>query len=215
MYFIKIQDRCIVVTDVAQLEVRMMKLANADIIVIGAGIAGLMAARILEKQGAQVVVLDKGYQVGGRMATRRIGPGLADHGAQFFTTRTQEFRNWVHQWQYEKIAYLWSMGFSHGSVREAGERRHSRYAVSGGMNALAKHIAHDLDHVYTNTQVMTVTATGEDWLIQDQEGELYTCKGLIMTPPIPQSLEMLQAGATRLSVGVYEQVDSGNVDDTF
>ena len=42
-------------------------------IVIGAGIAGLLAARQLAEAGRDVTVLDKGRGVGGRLATRRIG----------------------------------------------------------------------------------------------------------------------------------------------
>ena len=67
-------------------------------IVVGAGMAGLMAARTLISAGVRVLVLDKGRGVGGRMATRRAqgppaGPtGVWDHGAQFFTARDEVFQ---------------------------------------------------------------------------------------------------------------------------
>ena len=56
-------------------------------VVVGAGIAGLMAGRTLARAGHEVIVLDKGTSVGGRMATRRIGEATFDHGAQFFTVQ--------------------------------------------------------------------------------------------------------------------------------
>ena len=62
---------------------------TSDVLIIGAGLAGLMAANSLKEQGWQVTLVDKGRSVGGRLATRRIGPGRADHGTQFFTARTQ------------------------------------------------------------------------------------------------------------------------------
>ena len=43
---------------------------HADLIVIGAGFGGLLAACMLQANGARVLVLDKGRGVGGRMATR-------------------------------------------------------------------------------------------------------------------------------------------------
>ena len=43
------------------------------VVVVGAGIAGLTAARSLVESGAGVIVVDKSRGVGGRMATRRIG----------------------------------------------------------------------------------------------------------------------------------------------
>lgn len=58
-----------------------------DVVIVGAGICGLMAAGQLVERGASVLLLDKGRTVGGRLATRRIEAGCADHGAQFFTAR--------------------------------------------------------------------------------------------------------------------------------
>jgi len=70
------------------------------VVVIGAGLAGLMAAGEIAGHGIDVVVLDKGRGVGGRMATRRIAApngrtALLDHGAQFFTVRHDEFARLV------------------------------------------------------------------------------------------------------------------------
>lgn len=50
--------------------------------VIGAGAAGISAARGLQQQGHAVVVFDKGRRVGGRIALRRSEQGDFDHGAQ-------------------------------------------------------------------------------------------------------------------------------------
>ena len=55
--------------------------------IVGAGMTGLTAAAELQKEGIEVFLLDKGKSVGGRMATRRVGDGKADHGAQFFEIR--------------------------------------------------------------------------------------------------------------------------------
>ncbi len=71
---------------------------NTDVLIVGAGLAGLMAANALQNQGRQVTVVDKGRSVGGRLATRRMGPGRADYGAQFFTVRTETFQSWVDRW---------------------------------------------------------------------------------------------------------------------
>ena len=62
------------------------------VVIVGAGIAGLVAARELAASGVDVRVVDKGRSVGGRLATRRIGDARLDHGAQFFTVRTPAFR---------------------------------------------------------------------------------------------------------------------------
>ena len=42
------------------------------IVVVGAGLAGATAARLLADHGFDVVVLDKGRRVGGRTSRRRV-----------------------------------------------------------------------------------------------------------------------------------------------
>ena len=63
----------------------MPKSLSTDILIIGAGLAGLSAAVELQKAGKQVLVVDKGRGLGGRLAGRRIGDATFDHGAQFMT----------------------------------------------------------------------------------------------------------------------------------
>jgi monoamine oxidase len=57
---------------------------SADVIVIGAGLAGLSAARHLQAQGASVIVLEARGRAGGRVHSQRLGGGqMIDLGAQF------------------------------------------------------------------------------------------------------------------------------------
>jgi predicted NAD/FAD-dependent oxidoreductase len=57
-------------------------------VVVGAGISGCVCAYELSKAGHEVVVVEKGRGVGGRMATRRMQGARIDHGAQFLTARS-------------------------------------------------------------------------------------------------------------------------------
>ena len=54
----------------------------APIIVIGAGLAGLVAARTLQKAGKKVLVLEAKSNPGGRVQTRNINGFRIDHGFQ-------------------------------------------------------------------------------------------------------------------------------------
>src|SRR5579872_5909690 len=57
---------------------------HADVVVIGAGLAGLTAARILTANNVDVIVLEARNRVGGRMYTRPASDGtLLDLGAQW------------------------------------------------------------------------------------------------------------------------------------
>jgi predicted NAD/FAD-dependent oxidoreductase len=55
--------------------------ANTDILIVGAGLAGLLAATDLQASGFHPLVVDKGRGVGGRLASRRIGPATLDSSA--------------------------------------------------------------------------------------------------------------------------------------
>lgn len=66
-----------------------MRMSNAhppQVIVIGAGIAGLTAAHFLAKSGMSVKVLEASRRVGGRMTTDAVNGFLVDRGAQFLSS---------------------------------------------------------------------------------------------------------------------------------
>ena len=68
------------------------KSEEKTVAIIGAGISGLTAARMLTDAGIKVTVFEKSRGVGGRTANRRSEYGSFDHGAQYFTVKDREFR---------------------------------------------------------------------------------------------------------------------------
>src|SRR4051812_40348573 len=56
---------------------------NDSVIVVGGGLSGLAAARILHAAGSEVTVLEARDRVGGRTLSRRIGRGTFDLGGQW------------------------------------------------------------------------------------------------------------------------------------
>lgn len=56
---------------------------RADVVVVGAGLSGLCAARRLRAEGASVIVVEARDRVGGRTRTERIGQGTFDLGGQW------------------------------------------------------------------------------------------------------------------------------------
>lgn len=156
--------------------------------VVGAGLSGLMAARALVDAGHDVVVLDKGRSPGGRLATRRIGSARLDHGAQFFTVRSDTFAAHVDTWQREGLVFEWCRGFA-----SSGDG-YPRYAVNGGMNALAKRLADGLD-VRCDSLVFSLHHTPDshhgDWEVKLDDASLVQADALVVTCPIPQTFSLL------------------------
>ncbi len=171
----------------------MAETIETDVLIVGAGMAGLMAAHTLAGRGLNILIVDKGRSVGGRLATRRIGGGLADHGAQFFTVRAPEFKAWVERWMTAGVVYQWAHGFSSGA-RELHQDGHPRYAVRGGMNALAKYLAGALGKdatIEVDTRLTEVRRTDGGWMADDEKGAHYITRKVILTCPVPQSLALL------------------------
>lgn len=156
------------------------------VVVIGAGICGLVAARRLVESGAEVVVVDKGRSVGGRLATRRIGGATLDHGAQFFTVRTPAFRHRVDDWVDRGLVSIWSNGFS-------SDDGHPRFVATAGMNSLAKDLAVDVD-VRCSTMAFAVRPDVDDpsaWRVVIDDGTVHTTDAVIVTTPLPQAFALL------------------------
>ena len=113
---------------------RMAKSADAnhcDVLVVGGGIAGLTAARALRASDQSVLVLEKSRGFGGRAATRRWEEMPFDHGAQFFTARSAEFRTQVDDWLGRGVCFEWSRGF-HRATEDGSKPQASSSAYSGG-----------------------------------------------------------------------------------
>ena len=54
-----------------------------DVVVVGAGLSGLNAARLLERRGLDVAVLEANHEVGGNVRSRRLRGEVVELGAEF------------------------------------------------------------------------------------------------------------------------------------
>src|SRR5882762_11063232 len=61
-----------------------------EVVVVGAGMAGLTAARALAEAGMKVLVVEAQDRIGGRIWTRHIGDEAIELGAEFIHGRPPE-----------------------------------------------------------------------------------------------------------------------------
>jgi renalase len=154
-----------------------------DIIIIGAGMAGLACARRLVHAGHRPLVLDKGRGTGGRMATRRAtlaeGELSFDHGAQYLTARDPGFAADLHN--LGAACARWDDGAD--SLRLVGVP---------GMSGVPRAMAVGLD-VRLGAQVTAVRATLSGWQL-DTGAACIEARHLVMTVPAPQAAALLGDG---------------------
>lgn len=140
--------------------------------------AGLTAARQLVQQGWTVTVLDKGRGLGGRMATRRLAGGRADHGAQVIRTTTAPFSDWLTSAGEQTALTEWP-------VDPAG----TGWVGRDGMNRVAKQLATGLT-IETEQTVVAVQADETGWRIETDSGQSFRGNALLCTIPAPQALTL-------------------------
>jgi len=165
---------------------------SKTVLVVGAGISGLLAATVLKENGVDVIVVDKGRGAGGRMSTRRIDLdhtcAYFDHGAQYFTVSNADFARYVERW----LALGIIKPLDETLIRENGEPALSdepRYIGATGMNAITKYLADSLRVSFAER--IDKLSFNTHWIAETDKGRTFTADALVLSPPVPQSLELL------------------------
>lgn len=134
------------------------------IAIVGAGIAGLTAARYCQQQGHTVTVYEKNADVAGRMATRQTEFGGFDLGAQYFTALSPRFSKEVNDWLNAGWIASWGnrlVTLDHGHVQKVDDKK-QRYVPVLGMSSLCKQLAHGVD-VRLEQKITSLHKEGDAW----------------------------------------------------
>lgn len=184
------------------------------IAVVGAGLAGLAAAKALSGRH-EVTLFEKSRGVGGRIATRYADPWEFDHGAQFFTARSQDFRRFLDPLLDAGAVAIWNARFVEiDRDRITSARRwddaYPHYVGSPRMNALGKYLALDLD-VRLEATIAAIERRASGWRLLDADAApLGEFDWVVSTAPaqqasalLPESSPLCGRAARRKHSGCY------------
>lgn len=172
------------------------------IAVIGAGLGGLICARVLHDHGLNPVVFEKSYRPSGRAATRKIEAGLQfDNGAQYFTVQDSRLNKYVASWMDDGLVAHWN-----GRIVEwledgsfADKSNDQRLVGTPTMDSVGRHLAKDLTVLY-RTKVAQVHKTndtsGEYVLFDDTGADLGTYDIVLWNCPPVQIANLIPAGCS-------------------
>jgi photolyase PhrII len=141
--------------------------------VVGAGLAGAFAGRLLADQGVDVVLFDKGRGPGGRLSSRRRPGGRIRHGAPQLHIDDPRLERHLAGWAEE------------GLLRREGE-----VWVGDPPNAVLKHLLAGLDARF-GTPVTALERAGERWVVQRGDEVDEGFDAVLVTVPAPQALGLL------------------------
>ena len=170
-------------------------MSKTEVAIIGAGICGLSCANALRESGVSVRLFDKARKAGGRMSTRR-GPEVTfDHGAQYFTVRSDALTEVIGTWADAGVAEPWEGRIAvarDGSVTPKNDRV-TRWVGTPTMSAIPRYLGEGLD-IVTSTRVGAATRNGDLWTLIDADGtELGTASTVLVTTPAAQAVPLLAA----------------------
>ena len=132
------------------------------------------------------------------MATRYAGGLVFDHGAQFFTARSEAFREYLAPLIRAGVVADWPVQFAEFqgskliSTRPWAESV-AHYVGVPGMNAVGKWLAKDL-HIVLDTPVARMSREDTRWRLYDDGDALLGCYDwVVTTAPAPQSANLANA----------------------
>ncbi len=143
---------------------------------VGAGLAGLAAARELTAAGHEVVVLEKSRGLGGRLASRRLGDTVLDHGSPATSAPEGSALR-------AAIAALPSPDMTE---TEAG------VVYATGATRLPKLLAEGLD-VRLGVRLAALRAHSDGLELGDEQGNTHgVVDAVVVTAPAPQAADLLE-----------------------
>ncbi|WP_373185394.1 NAD(P)/FAD-dependent oxidoreductase [Halopseudomonas sp.] len=167
-----------------------------DIAIIGAGMAGLSAARALTEAGHKTVIFDKSRGSGGRMSSKRTESGNLDMGAQYFTARDPHFRSALQTWIDRGWVAEWSPRLFVRNEDELFESSddQQRYVGSPRMTSLSRGLLEGLDMV-SKTRIERLQQSDDDrWELVDDAGAVHgPFDRVVVATPAPQAVPLLTA----------------------
>ena len=159
--------------------------------VIGAGLSGLVAARSLQPDH-DVTVFEKSRGPGGRMATRYEDGFEFDHGTQFFTARSPDFREFLEPLLQRGVVRSWNARFAELDRGKITSRRdwdaaNPHFVGVPGMNAVGKFLGAGLA-VHRNTRITRLQPCRGGWQLRsDDDTNLGRFDWVILALPAEQT----------------------------
>ena len=169
-----------------------MKFPKIDVIIIGSGISGLSAAVELKRLGKQVLIIDKGFYPGGRLATKSVDnlnfnygtpclPNASSANYKDLLTRLTN-KNIIRQSNSKKI--FWS---------------------TKGLREICLFLSSNFNTLQGN-KVTRIVENEANILVYNEKGFVALAPKIIISVPAPQAATLLETISPEMSLGAKQVV---------
>lgn len=154
---------------------------HGEVVIVGAGVAGLSCARELVAGGARVVVIDRGRGVGGRCATRRVDGQPVDHGVSFLHGSHPDFVRAMGEIEATKLEGWPRVREGNGRPCQTDAFRpgEARVAYEEGLSAFPKHLAQGLE-LRLGTNVVGLEHKRGSVMLSTESGDRIEARSLVL-----------------------------------
>jgi len=175
---------------------------EAEVAIVGAGLAGLIAAQRLHQSGYQVIVLEKSRGLGGRVATRRLPETSADHGLPYLSSLGPLSHQWLSRLHDRGDLHCWLTALHQWDASGSLTARslppdQQGYIAVEGMSTIAHSLAEGLT-IWRNRQVVAMAWENSVWRITLASGRYPSdlplsliAKALLLAIPAPQAYDLI------------------------
>jgi predicted NAD/FAD-dependent oxidoreductase len=168
-------------------------MAIHDVIILGAGVAGLQCARRLKEAGSDVLVVDRADKPGGRCATRIFEGQPADYGPAFIHGHEPGFLSAVDAVDAERVAGWPARVSGHGKPCQpvAFAPYETRLAFVEGVNAFPRSLAKGLE-IRLAAQASAIEVNGDTCIVALRNGERLAARELVLALALEQTIPFLR-----------------------
>ena len=161
----------------------------SDFCVIGSGISGSTIANLLNKK-YQVSLYDKGRGPGGRASFKRIKGKIGfDHGTQYISPKTSEFKNFTNKLIKKKILKKWMGKHIFLNLKKKENKKHIKIIGQNGNNDICKYLLKKVKYNYQK-EVKKIYYKDKLWFLLFRDGKVESFKGIVLTCPFPQLIKL-------------------------
>ena len=157
----------------------------SEFCIIGSGISGATIANLLSKKHS-VILFDKARGPGGRASFKRInGKTGFDHGTQYISPKSKEFKRFTKTLIKKKILKVWSGKHVFLNSKKKEDKKHLKIIGKNGNNDISKYLLKKINCNY-QSELKKIYYKDKSWHLYFADGKFRSFKNIILTCPFPQ-----------------------------
>ena len=159
----------------------------SEFCIIGSGISGSTIANLLNKKYS-VILFDKARGPGGRASFKRIkGKTGFDHGTQYISPKTKEFKKFTKDLIKKRILKVWRGKHVFLNSKKKEDKKHLKVIGKNGNNDISKHLLKKINCNY-HSELKKIYYKNKLWYLLFDDGKYLPKSPLELAPKIASQI---------------------------